>query len=124
MIKNFFLPGFCIDKVAKVEKMYQFKISKVQEGGYKFELDGIKLLIDDYSIMNDMHLLKTPNKAIAFFNMGDDVYGISNEPLNFSSAEELYDAIISQYSMFNASHRPNLGQQHSVNGNPVFKRSA
>ena len=80
--------------------MYQFKIVKVQEGGYKFELEGIKLLVDDYSIINDTHQLKTPNKAIAFFNIGDDIYGISNEPLNLNTAEALYDAMNKQYNVF------------------------
>ena len=82
--------------------MYQFKIVKMQEGGYKFELEGIKLLVDDYSVANDKHLIKTPNKAIAFFNIGDDVYGISNDPRNVDSAEALYDTIIQQYNIFNS----------------------
>ena len=80
--------------------MYKFKIIKVQEGGFKFELVGIKLLVDDYSIVNDKHILKTPNKAFGFFNIGSDIYGISNDPLNYNSAEALYDAIIQQYYMF------------------------
>ncbi len=88
--------------------MYQFKIVKVQEGGYKFELEGIKLLVDDYSIINDKHQLKNPNRAIAFFNIGDDMYGISNEPLNLDTAEALYDIMNQQYSMFNNSGSHNI----------------
>jgi len=80
--------------------MYQFKIVKVQEGGYKFELEGIKLLVDGYSIINDKHQLKNPNRAIAFFNIGDDMYGISNEPLNLDTAEALYDVMNKQYNIF------------------------
>ena len=80
--------------------MYHFKIVKVQEGGYKFELEGIKLLVDDYSVINDQHILKTPNKAIAFFNIGEDIYGISNESLNLNTAEALYDTMTRQYSVF------------------------
>ena len=95
--------------------MYHFKINKVQEGGYKFELEGIKLLVDDYSIINNKHLFKTPNKAIAFFYIGDDVYGISNEPLNLDSAEELYDTIIKQYNVFNPGNSNNHSlKQHSA----------
>ncbi len=80
--------------------MYQFKIMKVQDGGYKFELEGIQLLVDDYSIENNVHHLKNPNKAIAYFNIGGDVYGISNEPLNLDTAEALYDAMNKQYNYF------------------------
>jgi len=94
--------------------MYQFKIFKVQEGGYKFELDGIKLLIDDYSISNDTHLLKTPQKAVAFFNIGDDVYGISNQPLNLNTAEALYDSIIQQYNMFNPGNNNSHGLRRTA----------
>ena len=80
--------------------MYHFKIVKVQEGGYRFELGGVKLLVDDYSVINDEHKLKTPNKAIAFFNIGDDVYGISNDSLNMDTAEALYDTMTRQYKLF------------------------
>ena len=106
--------------------MYQFKIIKTQEGGYKFELDGIKLIVDDYSIMNNRHMLKTPNKAIAFFNIGDDIYGISNEPLNLKSAEELFDTIKLQYRMFTVSEKyQGLGHQnYAGSNNTSFKRSA
>ena len=97
--------------------MYHFKIVKVQEGGYKFELDGIKLLVDDYSVINDRHQLKNPNRAIAFFNIGDDMYGISNEPLNLDTAEALYDVMNKQYNMFN-----NTGMQNMDSGQ--LKRTA
>ncbi len=80
--------------------MYHFKIVKVQEGGYKFELEGIKLLVDDYRVINDKHILKTPTKAIAFFNIGEDIYGVSNESLNLDTAEALYDTMTRQYSVF------------------------
>ncbi len=92
--------------------MYQFKINKVQEGGYKFELEGIKLLVDDYTVVNGKHLLKTPNKAFAFFNIGNDVYSISNEPLHLDSAEALYDTIIQQYNMFGHTSKHKL--KHSA----------
>ena len=106
--------------------MYQFKIIKAQEGGYKFELDGIKLIVDDYNIIRGKHILKTPGKAIAFFNIGDDVYGISNEPHNLKSAEELFDAIKLQYKIFTSSetHPGYNAQKYAGNNNIPLKRSA
>jgi len=104
--------------------MYQFKIVKVQEGGYKFELDGIKLLVDDYSIINGKHLLKTPNKAFAFFNIGEDVYSISNEPLNFDSAEALYDIIIQHYNIVNQKNKFMVNSGQNNGNNNQLKRSA
>jgi hypothetical protein len=47
--------------------MYQFKIVKLEEGGYKFESGEIKMFIDNLAINDGNHLLKTPAKAIAYF---------------------------------------------------------
>ena len=80
--------------------MYQFKIVKEYKGGYKFELAGIKLLVDGYSIRNGQHLLETPAKAIAYFNIDDTIYGVSNEQENLESAEAFFDAIKKQYLLF------------------------
>ena len=101
----------------KQYQMYHFKIVKVQEGGYKFELGGIKLLVDDYSLINDQHQLKTPNKAIAFFNIGDDVYGISNESLNLNTAEDLYDTMTRQYKVF-------ISPEQAIENSNLFRRTA
>ena len=94
--------------------MYQFKIIKVQEGGFKFELEGIKLLVDDYNIINGKYHLKTPSKAIAFFNIGNDVYSISNEPRTYDTAEALYDAIVNQYNLFNDTNSSNRNIKQSA----------
>lgn len=78
--------------------MYQFKIRKQDDGVYRFELGGIKLLVDGYTVMEDRHVITTPQKAIAYFNIENNIYGISNE--NFETAEAFYDAISKQYSIF------------------------
>ena len=94
-----FLPDFC-NCMAKQIVMYQFKIRKQEDGGYKFELGSIKMFIDDYSIKDDKHILAHPDKAVAYFNLGGNVYGVSNEPRNFDTAEAFYDAMCTQYMMF------------------------
>ena len=81
--------------------MYQFKIKKQDDGVYRFELGSIKMLIDDYVIKEDKHLLANPKKAIAFFIFEDNIYGVSNEPVNFDSAEAFYDAMNKQYHILN-----------------------
>jgi hypothetical protein len=80
--------------------MYQFKIKKQEEGGYRFELDNIKMLVDDYSIRDGKHLLSHPNKAIGYFNFGGNVNGIGNIPEDFDTAEAFYDVIKKQYRIF------------------------
>jgi hypothetical protein len=85
--------------------MYQFKIKKQDDGVYRFELGGIKMLIDDYIIKGDKHLLANPRKAIAFFSYEDNIYGVSNEPGNFDSAEAFYDAMNKQYLIMNSDRK-------------------
>lgn len=89
--------------------MYQFKINKQDDGVYRFELGGIKMLIEDYVIKEDKHLLANPKKAIAFFIFEDNIYGVSNEPVNFDSAEAFYDAMSKQYLILNTD-RPKIHQ--------------
>jgi len=96
--------------------MYQFRIKKQDDGGYRFELGGIQLLVDDYTIKEDKHILAHPDKAIAYFNIDANIYGISNKAQNYNTAEALYDAISTQYRIFTgAFSRP---------GKKNFKRSA
>ncbi len=81
--------------------MYQFKIKEQESGGYRFELGKINILLEGYTIKDDIHLLLNPDKAIAYFNIEDRLYGISNNvPLCFSSVEAFYEAIYQQYLVF------------------------
>jgi len=94
--------------------MYQFKIRKQEEGGYKFELDGIRMIVDDYSVKEDKHVIAHPDKAIAYFMINENIYGVSNEPLNFDTAEAFYDAIIKQYKMFVDENKDVNSLKHSA----------
>jgi hypothetical protein len=78
--------------------MYQFKIRKQDDGVYRFELGGIKLLVDDYLVDKNQHVLTNPRKTIAYFNIENNIYGISNEI--YETAEAFYDAISRQYHIF------------------------
>jgi len=80
--------------------MYQFKIKKREDGGYRFDLDGIKMLIDGYTIKEGKHMLVNPGKAIAYFNNDDNIYGVSNEPQHLNTAEAFFDSINKQYRLF------------------------
>ncbi|MBC7553086.1 MAG: hypothetical protein H7257_03810 [Taibaiella sp.] len=80
--------------------MYQFRITKQERGGYRFELSGIKMLVEDFEIKNDKHILTNPGKTIAFFYIDNNLYGVTNDPNVFNSAEDFYDAMSSQYQVF------------------------
>ncbi|NDC42110.1 MAG: hypothetical protein EBZ77_11265 [Chitinophagia bacterium] len=77
--------------------MYQFRITQQESGGFRFEYNGIKILVDDYFIKDGKHFLKSPDKAIAYFDIENNIYGISNEPMHFASAEDFHDAMVSQF---------------------------
>ena len=96
--------------------MYHFRIIKQLDGGYRFELGDIKMFIDNYNVVNDKHRLTNPGKAIAYFNMEDSIYGISNEPYRYSTAEEFFDVISQQYKMFSlgsTQNKKNDNQQYA-----------
>jgi len=80
--------------------MYQFKIRKLDEGGYRFELGDIKMLIDNYSITENRHLIINPGKAFAWFTVDSNIYGVSNESSRLDSVEAFFDAINLQHSFF------------------------
>ncbi|MCW3121880.1 MAG: hypothetical protein JWQ38_1372 [Flavipsychrobacter sp.] len=83
--------------------MYQFRIKSQEDGGYRFELDNINIISEGYIIENGQHVFTNPNKAIAYFNVENNIYGVSNDPLSFFTAEAFYDAIKEQYNVFTDS---------------------
>jgi hypothetical protein len=86
--------------------MYPFKIIKIEDEGYSFELQGIKILVQDYAIKDDKHIITNPNKAIAYFTIENNIYGVTNEPRNFNTAEEFYDTMSDQYRIFTNQNLP------------------
>ena len=91
--------------------MYQFKIIKLEDGGYRFELGAIKMFIDGFSIRDNKHFITTPRKAIGYFNIDGNIYGVSNDPPKCTSAEAFYDSMSRQYLIFTNNGAPsNLKQ--------------
>ena len=80
--------------------MYQFKIKKQENGGYRFELGVINILIVGYTVQGEQHILSNPNNAIAYFNLEDNIYGISNQNQQYPTVEAFYEAMEEQYKMF------------------------
>lgn len=78
--------------------MYQFKKVKSSDGIWRFELNGIKLLVNDFIIKDEKHWLKNPAKTIGFFNLNNSLYGVSNsKPVVYNTAEDFYDIMLQQY---------------------------
>ena len=87
--------------------MYHFNIKEQESGGYKFELDGIKIIAQQFTIEDGKHKFLNPSSAIAYFNIGNNVFGVSNNLLKIGTAEDLFDSISKQYAMLTPSVRRN-----------------
>ena len=80
--------------------MYQFNKVKNDDGSWRFELDGISMIVDGFFVLQDKHYIKTPEKAIAFFNFNGNLYGVANQLTTFKTAEEFYEQMCHQYAFF------------------------
>lgn len=80
--------------------MYQFNKVKNEDGSWRFELDGISIIVDGFFVLQEKHYIKNPEKAIAFFNFNGNLYGVANQIKTFKTAEEFYEQMCDQYSFF------------------------
>ena len=99
--------------------MYHFNIMQDDEGLWRFEMDGINLLIDGFSEKDGKHWIKTPSKAIAFFNLSGNLYGVSNDMKTFRTVEDFFDSMHEQYSIFKSKQIRNISQGRSQSERPV-----
>ena len=44
--------------------MYKFRIIKLEDGGYRFELGGIKMVVNDYNIINNKQTYKVQDTIL------------------------------------------------------------
>ena len=80
--------------------MYHFNITKEENGGFRFELDGIKMLVDGFTIVDNTHKFTNPEQVVAFFDVENNLYGISNSSSHYQTAEEFQDAMLGQFRLF------------------------
>lgn len=88
--------------------MYPFRIIQLEEGGFRFDLDGIRILISGYKMINDKHSLTEPDKAFGYFTHDDSVYSISNATVKKQTAEDFFDSLLQQYKLFRGKQRAAL----------------
>jgi hypothetical protein len=80
--------------------MYQFNIVHERDGDWRFELDGITLIIKGYAVKDGKHWMENPETAIAFFNLNGNVYSVSNNINRLKTAEDLYASLLKEYKIF------------------------
>ncbi|HTN46166.1 MAG TPA: hypothetical protein VL098_07440 [Flavipsychrobacter sp.] len=76
--------------------MYEFRIVKDQEGKWRFELEGINMIVKDYTVEGGKHWLSNPSSTIAYFYVNGNIYGVNNQLHDCSTAEDLYDLMQQQ----------------------------
>lgn len=96
--------------------MYQFNVMQDESGMWRFELDGINLLLDGFAVKDGKHWINTPSKAIAFFNLSGNLYGVSNDMRTFQTVEDFFDSMREQYSIFKSKHI-NISNSQTQEGN-------
>lgn len=75
--------------------MYEFHIEKKGDETWKFELEGVNMLIDSYAVKNNKHLIMNPAKTIAYFYLDGNIYSIRNRAF-CRTAEDFFDLIQKQ----------------------------
>jgi hypothetical protein len=87
--------------MTNIAGMYPFHKVQLQDNSWKFELDDIRLVMEGFCVMEDQHWMINPARAIAFFTIEGNLYGLSNHTHTRRTAEELYDVMFQQYAYFN-----------------------
>jgi len=104
--------------------MYQFNVMQDESGMWRFELEGINLLLDGFTVKDGKHWINTPSKAIAFFNLSGNLYGVSNDMKTFRTVEDFFDSMREQYSIFKSKHLDlSSGQQQNGNAMNADRRA-
>ena len=83
--------------------MSRFDIEQQKDGTWKFELDGINLIVDGFEVKNNMHVINNPEKAIAYFSIDGHLYGLSNQVRTCKTAEEFYEVMRQQFTIFKST---------------------
>lgn len=99
--------------------MYRFNIVQQKDGTWKFELDGINLIVEGFIIDKDRHYIQNPEKAIAYFSVKGHMYGLANQFKAYDTAEDFYDIMMRQYSIFNTTP-----EKEQKNNNELLQKAS
>lgn len=103
--------------------MYHFNIVRQDSGEFRFELDGINLIVDGYNVEGEKHWIKNPETAIAFFNIKGHLYGVSNKLQTSQTAEDFFDLMKDQYQIFMAANANKRDPAQNSPGNRAISEA-
>lgn len=82
--------------------MYRFHKVQLDNGSWRFDLNGISLILDGFEVKDERHWFKNAEKAIAYFNFKEEFYSVSNQFKSYRTVEDFYNAMVEQYAIFNS----------------------
>jgi hypothetical protein len=77
-----------------------FNILKNKDGKSRFELDGIEMVFDGFTEKQGKHYLQNHESAVAYFNIKNEIYGVSNRLSLYKTVEEFYEVMQMQFAFF------------------------
>jgi hypothetical protein len=80
--------------------MYKFNKMQNSDGTWRFELGGISLIVDGFTVKDNHHLMIHPEKAIAFLNIDGHMYGVANQYDIYKTVEEFFEMMKKQALFF------------------------
>lgn len=81
---------------------YAFQKTQDAEGRWQLDLNSIRLVVDGFEERNGRHWLQAPERAVAFFTLDGNFYGMANNLVAHPTAEALYEDLRQQFSHFDA----------------------
>lgn len=78
--------------------MYSFHIERKREGVWRFEREGVNMIIEDYTLKNDKHQIINPLKTIAYFYVDGNIFSFRNRAF-CHTAEDFFDLIKKQLAL-------------------------
>ena len=79
---------------------FRYNIVKLDDGAWKFEKNGINLILDGYKVVGNKHVIINPSHAICYFNIEGSLYGVSNQYKRHTTVEDFFEVMQRQYAIF------------------------
>lgn len=81
-------------------KKLSFKIQPNEDGTWTFSAEGIHLILDGFKKEKGLHIIQNPERAMAYFMVRGNLYGLSNRMRTVHTVEALFEIMRRQHAFF------------------------
>jgi hypothetical protein len=92
--------------------MYKFSKMQNSDGTWRFELEGVSIIVDGFRQQDGKHIMLNPLKAIAFIDVNGNMYGVSNQYNIYHTVEEFFD-MMKEQAVFFADKDKSKNEHHN-----------